>query len=78
MSSKNSEFLISPKRKLPALLLCFFGGFLGLHHFYSGNKVTAIFYLLTGGICGIGIVIDFVSILSGTFRDSTGLFIKNW
>ena len=47
----------SDKRKLAALILCILGG---------------ILYTLTGGLCGIGWIIDIFRILLGSFRDNTG------
>lgn len=34
-------------------------GFAGAHRFYLGRTYTAVFYLCTGGFCGIGLIIDF-------------------
>jgi len=33
-------------------------GFLGAHRFYYGRKVSGLIYLLTGGIFGIGWLVD--------------------
>lgn len=51
------------KNKWVALLLCFFLGFLGIHRFYEGKIITGIIWLLTGGLFGIGWVVDFIIIL---------------
>ena len=61
------------KNKTVALLLCFFLGFLGVHRFYVGKTGTGILYLLTGGLVGIGVLIDFIMILVGAFRDKYGM-----
>ena len=58
------------------MLLCLFFGCLGVHRFYEGKIVSGVIYLLTGGICGIGAMIDFVIILCGEARDSLGRSIK--
>ena len=39
------------------ILLTFFGLF-GIHRFYMGKLVTGIVYLLTGGLFGIGWLLD--------------------
>lgn len=69
---------ISPKSRLVTLLLCFFLGAFGIHRFYNGKIGTGILYIFTGGLCGFGIVVDFILILLGSFRDSYGMPIKRW
>ncbi len=51
------------KNKWVALLLCVFFGSLGVHRFYEGKIGTGILYLLTLGLFGIGVFIDFFKIL---------------
>ena len=63
----------SSKSKVVALVLCIFGGFLGLHRFYVGKKVSGILYLLTGGVFGIGWIYDIFEIIGNRFTDSAGL-----
>ena len=48
-----------------ALLLLFFGT-LGAHKFYIGQIGMGILYLLTGGLGGIGPIIDFFAFAFGT------------
>jgi len=62
----------SDKKKITALLLCIFGGALGLHHFYVGNIGKGILYIFTAGLFGIGWIIDIVKICTGSFRDNVG------
>lgn len=52
-----------PKNKWVALLLCFFLGFLGAHKFYEGKAGLGVLYILTVGLFGIGIFVDFITIL---------------
>ncbi len=51
------------KNKWVALLLCFFLGFLGAHKFYEGKVGMGILYIFTGGLFGIGVIIDFITLL---------------
>lgn len=51
------------KNKWVAFLLCLFGGFLGLHKFYEGKMVMGILYIFTVGLCGVGVIIDLISLL---------------
>lgn len=68
----------SPKSRLVALLLCIFLGPLGIHRFYVGKIGTGIIWLFTGGLFGIGWIIDLILIAVGTFRDKLGRVISNW
>lgn len=61
------------KSKPAALLLCIFLGYLGVHRFYAGKTKSGILYLLTGGLCGFGWIVDILLILAGSFRDAHGL-----
>lgn len=52
-----------PRDKWVALLLCLFLGGVGAHKFYEGRIGMGILYLLTGGLVGIGWIIDIIAIL---------------
>lgn len=53
-----------PKDKWVALLLCFFFGYIGLHRFYEGKFGTGLLYFFTGGLVGIGVLVDLIRIAS--------------
>lgn len=68
----NYTTITSDKNKDTALLLCIFGGFLGLHQFYVGKIGKGLLYLFTAGFFCFGWIADIISILLGSFRDNTG------
>lgn len=51
------------KNKWVALLLCIFLGGFGGHKFYEGKIGMGILYLFTLGLCGIGVIVDFIMLL---------------
>ncbi len=66
----------SEKGFVPAILLCFFLGALGVHRFYVGKIGTGILQLFTLGGLGIWALVDFIMIVTGNFKDKQGLAIK--
>ena len=66
----------SEKGFVPALLLCFLLGGLGVHRFYVGKIGTGILMLFTLGGLGIWALIDLIVIAVGSFKDKNGLAIK--
>ncbi len=64
------------KSKLAAALLCFLLGVFGAHRFYVGKIGTGILWLLTGGLFGVGALVDFIVILIGGFRDKANMPLK--
>ena len=56
------RFTEGPKDYNVTWILLTFLGIFGIHRFYLGKWVTAIIYLLTLGLLGIGIVYDFCTL----------------
>lgn len=48
------------KNKWVAFFLCLFLGKFGIHKFYEGKVLLGIVYLCTGGLFGVGWIIDIV------------------
>ena len=67
----------SEKGFVPMILLCFFLGGLGVHRFYAGKVGTGILMLLTFGGFGIWTIVDFITIVIGSFTDADGRPIKS-
>lgn len=54
----------TPKDKWVAFVLAFVLGFLGAHRFYEGKVGTGLLWLFTGGLFGIGWLVDWITILT--------------
>jgi len=63
---------VSDKDRWTALIICFFLGIFGGHHFYVGRIGKGLLYFFTGGLVGIGWLIDIICLLMGTFKDANG------
>lgn len=66
----------SKKDWTTALLLSIFLGGLGIHRFYEGKTGTGVLWLLTGGLFGIGALVDLIIIACGNFTDSEGKIVS--
>ena len=58
-----NEVIVMAKSKWVSFLLCLFLGYLGIHKFYEGRVLMGILYLFTGGLFGIGIIVDLIVLL---------------
>ena len=63
---------VSDKQWLTTLLLCFFGGYLGIHRFYTGHTLFGVIQLCTGGGCGFWVLYDLIMILTNKYTDAQG------
>ena len=52
-----------PKSKWTAFILCLLLGFFGAHKFYEGKAGMGILYIFTGGLFGIGWLVDLITLL---------------
>lgn len=72
-----SETASGSNEWLTALLLCFFFGWLGVHRFYTKNNDIAVSQLVLGVlscavISGVWALVDFILILSGSYKKGDG------
>lgn len=69
---------ISEQSRGVALVLAIFGGWVGLHRFYTGRWKTGLAMAVTMGGMGIWWVYDLILIGSGEFRDANKLRLSSW
>ncbi len=60
---RNKDKSGAGKSQIVAFLLCLFFGLLGVHRFYLGYSGMGVLYLLTGGLFGIGWLIDLLLLI---------------
>lgn len=63
---------ITEDKWLITLLLCLFLGYLGIHRFYTGHTLIGVLQILTLGGCGVWVLIDFIIIITGGYKDANG------
>ena len=62
-NTMNAYMQTRARNKWVALLLCFFLGGIGAHKFYEGKTGMGVLYIFTLGLFGIGVLIDFITLL---------------
>ncbi|MBQ6072325.1 MAG: TM2 domain-containing protein [Bacteroidales bacterium] len=72
----DNNVAVSDKDWLATFLLCWFLGVFGIHRFYVGKTGSAIAMILTLGGFGIWVLVDWIIILCGDFKDKDGRVIK--
>lgn len=73
---RNAYYDGSRKSKGMALLICLFFGMFGGHYFYVGRSGMGLFYMITGGVCGMGWMYDIYRIAAGKFFDEDGEYLR--
>ena len=56
----NDRGIYMAKSKWVSFFLCLFLGVFGAHKFYEGRVLLGVLYIFTGGLFGIGIIIDLI------------------
>lgn len=51
------------KSKWISFFLCLFFGIFGIHKFYEGRILFGIIYLCTGGLFGVGVIVDLIILI---------------
>ena len=68
LAKSGSKAPVTGQEKTVALILLLLVGALGVHKFYLGQTGKGILYLFTGGLCGIGLIIDLIKLLTDTYE----------
>lgn len=58
---------MNKSNKTALLIVCILFGYLGIHRFCTGKVKSGLLYLFTGGIGGIGWIVDIILIATGNF-----------
>jgi hypothetical protein len=69
---------ISPRSRAAAAVLCWFLGVIGVHRFYVGKIGTGVTQIFTLGGLGVWVLVDFIMILVGAFKDKENRLLWNW
>lgn len=65
----------APQSRLVTIILCVFGGWFGIHRFYTGYPLTGILYLCTCGLFGVGVIVDLLWLIFGSYRNAQGQYL---
>lgn len=60
----DNGFVRGPYQKWISITLCLLLGWLGAHKFYEGKYIIGLFYVVTFGFWGVGIVLDLIQLCS--------------
>lgn len=63
-------------KKEKDLLIVILGGLFGVHKFLEGNIKMGLLYLFTGGLFGIGWIVDIIKVLTGNTLNSNKSLMK--
>ncbi len=55
-----------------AIIITIFLGEFGIHRFLAGKIGTGILWLCTGGLFGIGWIVDIIMVITGSFKRKNG------
>lgn len=86
-NNQNAFQNVSDKSRAVAAIFAWFLGVLGIHNFYLGNNkkaviqlvLTCCFFLIIPVIIStIWALVDFITILCGTCKDSSGKTVLSW
>ncbi|MFL2570810.1 MAG: TM2 domain-containing protein [Parvicellaceae bacterium] len=58
--------------KIVMAVICWLVGVLGIHRFMLGHTGIGVLMLLTGGVCGILVIVDLIRILTGSLKYADG------
>ena len=86
-SNQNAFQNVSDRSRAVAAIFAWFLGVLGVHNFYLGNNKKAVIQLVLTCCCFLIIpiiistiwaLVDFITILCGTYKDSSGKTVLSW
>ena len=65
----------SEKNFMVVVILLLFLGWAGAHKFYVGKIGMGVLYLLTGGLLGIGVIVDLIMLVCKKYTDKDGKIV---